>query len=487
MIKIKNLINDFKKNTLIKGIFWSFLGVIASKGLGFLAMFFVARELSVADFGNIGILQSYITTFSLLSLASFGVTATKYIAINLHENKRKTSEIFSLVRLSSFLLAILVLVFSLFFNKELCVLLTGKEEIWQPMLYCSIAILFSSLNGLQTGALAGFENFKSISIINIVNGLLSFPLIIILTERYGVNGFAFALLITNFSIWLCSAILLRRVCKEHGIWFSLDNIKSNFDIILKFSLPAFISSLMVNPIILICNSILIKRNHNGLYEMGIFNASNNYSQISMILLSIIGQVFYPYAMKNFGNGNKKFEFLNIIHPMFFGLIICLPTVFLPEVFSSLFGSQYHNNDMYITTILVSIFTIINSQKQGIARNFAAGNFMWFSVFSNGFWGITAIAFSYLLVDYGAIGRGVAFVIAYFLNTVLFIPYFIKNKLVNKKLVLTWYNLLYFGIVLGGLFLFKMNVSVIIRVVLLVVSLLLVLLTIKRWYNVYIKN
>lgn len=483
-MNIKNIAKSLSTNKLIKGVFWSFLGSVASKGFGFLAMFYVARNLSVKDFGNIGVLQSYITTFSLFSLASFGVTATKYIAINLSKDIKKTSEIFSLVRVFSFVLAALVLISSLLFNKELCELLTGNSFITTPMLVCSIAVFFSSLNGLQTGALAGFEDFKSISLVNIVNGLLSFPLIIYLTTTYGVTGFAIALLITSFSIWFCSAILLRNICKNYGVKFSLNNIKNNFDVIIKFSLPAFISNLMVNPIVLICNSILIKKNSNGLYEMGIFNASNNYSQISMILLGVVGQVFYPYAMKNFNGGNKKFDFLNIIHPFFFGLMICLPTVFLPEVFSSLFGGQYHNKDMYITTILVSIFTVVNSQKQGIARNFAAGNFMWFSVFSNAFWGLTAVGLSYYFVEYGAIGRAAAFLIAYLLNTILFIPYFIRNKLVDRKLVLTWNTLLYMGILFSALFLFALDTSMILRGFLLIISIIIICFTSWKWYIKY---
>lgn len=487
MKNFKNLIQSYKENPLLSGVFWSFLGIVASKGLGFLAMFYVARKISVIDFGNIGIIQSYVTTFSLLSLASFGITATKYIAVNLKNDKKKTSEIFSLIRLSSFLLAIIVLVGSLIFNDELCLLLTGEVTIVQAMFYCIFAIFFASLNGLQTGSLAGFENFKAISIINIVNGLLSFPLIIILTEKYGVNGFAIALLITNFSIWICSAFLLHVVCKREEIYFTFSGLRYHFDVLIKFSLPAFISSLMVSPVVLVCNSILIKNNSKGLYEMGIFNASNNYSQIALILLGVIGQVFYPFAMKNFDNGNKNFEFLNIIHPLIFGLIICLPTVFIPEAFSSLFGEKYANDGMFMTTMLVSLFTIINSQKQGIARNFAAGNFMWFSVFSNGFWGICAIGFSYLLVDYGAEGRAIAFVVAYFLNTMIFIPYFIKNKLVNKKLIFTWYNGIYLGIIVIGVASFSLNVPLIYRVGSLLASFIIIFYSTKKWYFEFTKE
>lgn len=484
MIKFNDILSYFKSSKILKGIIWTFLGTLAAKGFGFLAIFIVARQLSVDDFGSVGVLQSYITTFTLFSLASFGVTATKYIAVTIDVDIKKTSEIFSLIRISSGILAVIVLIASLLFNKQLCFLLTGGGVNSEAMFICSIAVFFASLNGLQIGALTGLESFKSVSIVNIVNGIISFPLIIILTKYFQVKGFAIAVLITSFSIWLCSAILVQSLLKKRKVYFSLKNIKNNLDVIWKFSLPAFISSLLVNPVVLICNSILIKNNKNGLYEMGIFNASNNYSQISLILLGIIGQVFYPYAMKNFGQGNKKFDFVNIVHPLFFGLMICLPTIFLPELFSSLFGSKYHNNDMYLATVIVSGFTVINAQKQGIARNFAAGNFMWFSVISNGFWGLVAIGFSYGLVDMGAIGRGIAFFAAYFLNTVLFIPYFIKNNLVERRLVLSWYNLFYLLIAIGGGTLYFIHISLFFRVLLLLFSILLIIYTMRKWYLSY---
>jgi len=484
--KIRRVLEWFRTKKMIKGIFWSFLGVFISKGFVFLSMFFIARLMDVKDFGKIGVLQSYMSTFVLLSLASFGVTATKYLALYVNTDKRKASEIYSLIRTFVWVLSALIVGVNLCFSNNIANLMLKDSNMSLEVVICSIAIFFSSLNGLQVGALTGLESFKNVSIVNIVNGILSLPLIIFFVKNLGVTGFAISVSIVNFSIWLCSAILLSGELKRNGIWFTLKGFKQNFLVIKEFSVPAFLSNLMVTPTILICNSFLMGR-HNGSYEMGVFNAANNFYNILSILLGVLGNVFYPYAMKNFGKENKKFEFVNIVNSFYFALMIGLPIICIPEIAVLLFGKQYDNSNMRITSVLVVMFSIINAQKMGIARNFAAGNFMWFSVVSNGIWAVSAILFSFILLKFGAIGRGTAFCLAYLLNTLVFVPFFIKKRLVDRRLLATKYNLYFLFTVSIATVFSILEFSLITRASILIACLVSVNFLTYRWYNSYVNN
>src|SRR5690606_26063650 len=136
----------------------------------------------------------------------------------------------------------------------------------------------------------------------------------------------------------------------------------------------------------------------------IFNATNNFSQIGTILIGIVGQVFYPMAMQNFGKDNKKFDFFNIHNSYIIGFLIFIPIIILPDLFAQLFGAKYMNQQMYSSMIFVGLTSLIIAQRQGIARNFAAGNFMWFSVLGNFVWAISTILFSYYFVSLGSTGR-----------------------------------------------------------------------------------
>src|SRR5437667_7809 len=54
-------------------------------------------------------------------------------------------------------------------------------------------LLFGGVNGAQTGALAGFEAFKTIARINLITGLLAFPITLAGAWFGGVTGSVWAL------------------------------------------------------------------------------------------------------------------------------------------------------------------------------------------------------------------------------------------------------------------------------------------------------
>lgn len=479
------IVGSGNQEKIIKGVFWSFLGTFISKGFAFIALFLVARFLSVQEYGKLGLLQSYINTFTLFSLASFGVTATKYLAVYNNEDKRKASEIFSLTRIFVFILSTFILVLSIIFNDTICEYIVGDPKLKTEVLICGAAIYFSSLNGLQVGALAGLQNFKSISIVNIVNGVLSLPLIIISAYHYGIKGVVVSLAIINFSIWACSAILLKKELLKNKLFFTVKNLRKHFDTLYHFSLPSFLSSIMLAPVVLICNSFLIKYNTEGYYELGIYNAAYNFSQVGTILIGIIGQVFYPMAMQNFGKNNRKFDFFNINNSYIIGILIFLPIIVLPDLFAGFYGIKYQKSSMYFSMIYIGLSSIVISQKQGIARNFAAGNFMWFSVFSNMLWAVSTILFSYFLVQKGSIGRSFSLFIGYLINTIFFIPFYINRKLINKDLFLTREHLAIVALIILGIVSFILISSAWIRLFVILIILLLSAYTFFVWYKNFI--
>ncbi len=88
-------------------------------------------------------------------------------------------------------------------------------------------------------------NFRSLSIssiVNILNGILSLPLIIGSAYYYGIIGVVISLAIINFSIWLCSAVLLRKELLKNQLYFTLKGLRKHFNTLYHFSLPSFLST-----------------------------------------------------------------------------------------------------------------------------------------------------------------------------------------------------------------------------------------------------
>lgn len=431
--KVKLLLKD---NTLqakiAKGIAWSFLGTMISKVMMILVFLIIARIVTVEEYGELGILRNAILTFSMIALASFGITATRYISTYIEKDITKTNKILTLTRISVTILSFIISSLIFLFSNEISIHILNNKNLESYVEYISIAILFTSLNGYQNGVLAGLEKFKEISYINIINGLSSFPILLIAAYYWKVEGVILGLILTNFILWLSSFYYLNIALKKANLRADF-RFKEEFNSLVKFTLPSFISGLMLTPTFFIINSMLAHQ-ESGYIQLGIFSAAFFFATLSRTLIQILGQVLYPYAMKEFGKDNKEFEYINNMLPWIVGIIINLPLIIFPEVFSMLFGEKYMNNDFYLSLIFIAMSNIIIAHRQGISRNFAAADLMWWSVLSNMFWSLATILFSYILIEKGSIGISLSLFLGYLVNSVIFIPLYMKKNLINKDLL-----------------------------------------------------
>lgn len=431
--KVKSLLKDNTlQSKIAKGIAWSFLGTMISKVMMILVFLVIARLITVEEYGEVGILRNAILTFSMIALASFGVTATRYIATYIEKDINKTNKILTLTRVSVNILSFLISFLVFFFANEISVYLLNNVNLKSYVEYLSIAILFTSLNGYQNGVLAGLEKFKEISYINIINGLTSFPILLIGAYYWKVEGIMIALALTTFILWLSSFYYLNIALKKANLKSDF-KFKEEFNSLIKFTLPSFVSGLMLTPTFFIINSMLAHQ-ENGYIQLGIFSAAFFFATLSRTLIQILGQVLYPYAMKEFGKENKQFEYINNILPWIVGIIVNLPLIIFPEIFSMLFGEKYMNNDFYLSLIFIAMSNIIIAHRQGISRNFAAANIMWWSVLSNMVWSLTTILFTYILIEKGSIGLSVSLFLGYLINSIIFIPFYLNKKLIAKKIL-----------------------------------------------------
>jgi len=449
---IQKIKSSFSGNTLqakiSKGIAWSFLGTVISKGMLLLSFILIARILTVEEYGQVSILRNFIVTFSMFSVASFGITATKYITTYKDEDIEKTSKILTLTRLFVLISSLVISIGILIFSEYIAINFLHDISLIPEVQISAITIFFTALNGYQNGALAGFENFKGISIVNTVNGLLTLPTVFFGAYYWGVHGVVTGLAIIAFMTWTSSFFYLHKSTNKYGIHTVLKDLKSEFIILYEFSLPSFLSGMIVAPVTLTVNSLLTSQS-DGYFQLGIFTAALNFSLIALTLTQIIGQVLFPYAMKHFDSGNRKFEFVNILLPWFISIFINLPILIFPEITAYIYGDRYHIEEYYLSVVIITLYSIIMAYKQGIARNFAAANLMWWSMFGNGLWGFIALFSALFLVSYGSVGIAIAFLIAHVLSNVALIPLYINKKLISKELIFSKESLILWMIIIGA--------------------------------------
>lgn len=470
------------ESRLARGVAWSFIGVLISKGFLLISFILISRVTSVSAYGQIGIIKSSMTTFSLLGLASFGLTATRYISLRLKKDKESTSRILTLTFVLTLMISLLICILINVFSNDFTTVVLGSDNLIPYITFISLSIFLGAIFGFLTGALAGFEKFKQIAIVHILFGLFSIPLLFIGTKIYGVRGFCIGMLLLYFLALLFSFFFLGKAMIENQLRLTFCNIKQEFYILKEFSLPAFMGSSLISPTILICNSVLVS-SLDGYVQMGIYDAAFTFSVIAMAFNAVIGQVLFPSAMKRAKlKDDNYFDFVNINMPWLIGVFFAIVLIYLPDIFSQIFDNSYQNRDMHLTVSTIALFIVFTSHRQGISRNLAALNRMWYSFLDNLLWGIIAIAFTYYLLDFGAFGRALAFVIAYFINSIVILPIYLKLDIFKMSYLLSNESISIWIILIISYISSFFYINIIFRILVMLLVILILLRISFNWFR-----
>jgi len=464
---------------LLKGSFWMFIGVAITKFFDLISIFIIARILSPEEFGRLSIIKSTTFTFVLFSVGSLGLTATKYIAKFIDDDKVRCQNIISYLRLLVPILSFLLSFFTYFFSSLISDKILNDIDLTLAVKLTAITIFFSSLNAFQKGILAGLEKFKIISVISVTSGITTSLILVLVAYFYGLKGVFIVLPINAAILWVFSIYHTNKSLKLEGILFRLGNYKYFKKILVKFTLPSFLSGLLITPTTFYCNVLLVN-SFEGYLNLAIYIAAFNLSIITLTINGVLGRVFYPIIMKNFNNKINVVEKTNIILPFFIGVILNTPLIIFPDVMKFAYGNEYNSIEVFNTLVLIANFTIIISFKEGISRNFAAANLMWISLLSNITWAFLSIISMKFLVDSGASGRASAFLYSYLLTNLIFLPVYISKKLLNKQIFSKYFFLIISSILISNAIYYFMLESFTFRIITFIFVITLQVLTFKLW-------
>jgi O-antigen/teichoic acid export membrane protein len=385
-------------------------------------------------------IQSTVGMFGVFAGFGLGLTTTKHVAEFRQSDPVRAGRIIGLSGLFTIATGGLMALGLFIFAPWLAEHTINAPHLADILRIGALILFISTLNGTQIGALSGFEAFKTIAHVNLFVGLISFPLLVCGAWFGGLTGAVWALALNLVINWFLNHLAIRKEARRYGVPFTFKQCIREWPILWKFSLPAVLTSAMVGPASWLCDAIVVNQ-ENGYAALGIYNVAFQISIIIGTVNSMIGQAFLPICISSFRNQNERFDSLNIMFPWIIGILVALPFLCVPELWAALFGDEYFTKNTLRTVVFVAISSIIIAHRQGIARNFVAGGYMWWSLMGNLFWVILAVSFTYLLRNYGAEGRAVSFMIAYVLNTLVFIPFYVRMKLCTKYLLLSRYSLM----------------------------------------------
>lgn len=351
----KTYANDLVLKKFLSGAFWVIFGNVVVKGLSLLASLFIAKFLGNVTFGELSIVKTTLSVFSLLATFGLGLTVTKFIAEIKQKDHLRLGKIIASANIitlcSGLLLGLLIFIFSSYISKEIL----NSNNLIVPLRIASIYLLFNALNVSQIGVISGLEAYKKLAHVNLIMGAVTLPVLLGLTYFFGLNGTLWGLTFNLVLNWYLNKRIIKKEIKNLEIDLNYLQLLPEISRLLKFGYPLALKEGIYAVSNWICLYLLLVKTSYG--EVGVFNSANQLAQLILFLPLAIVNVALS-SMSGLVDDRQNYISLikkNIIINVVITSIIGITMLFLADFIYDFYGSSFEGGQE--TLIILVIATI----------------------------------------------------------------------------------------------------------------------------------
>ena len=347
---MKNLIKKHYNNhkETIHNFIWRALQIFGKQGITFLIFILCAKLLSPYDFGIYNYVLAII--FFLIMFGDFGIsTATsKYVAEYNVTNKEKLKAVLFNSGIIILGLTILITLLTLIFGPWYL------KDKYVYVLYLLPLILLAPMTSLYDGIYRGLKKFKSLAIISLIVGLMSFSFVYYFVKVHGLIG---ALIAQNLFYLILLVGLFLGYRDFH--------FKLNKSVMKEVGTYSFIYGLAILGNYLFINfGILILGHYNYIEEIATYQLINKIFMILLMPFTLLGQVVAPNfavlaaknKLKDIYKKSIKYTITFLIAGLFLGVVFYF---IMPLVFKIFFNNYFIKYYFNLTFFLCLIIYVTN--------------------------------------------------------------------------------------------------------------------------------
>ena len=399
---------------------WALFGAGASQGLTLFLMIYIGRTLGPDNLGRFGVVQTTVNLLGSLAGTSLGLTSTKYAAQFGTTDALRAGRTIGLAAIVA-LGAACVMSLALFAAAPALALAAFHSSDMTGFLRIGAIWAFTIVvNAEQLGVLAGLEKFEILATLSVIRGLL---MIIIAGAGVATGGVKGA--ITGFTLAAClhcmiSAKYVRDACRRAGIPVTYFSSQHEIGVIVRFSLPAFLSSAIALPVNWIATILLVNQ-VAGYSHLGIFNAATHWRAVVSFVPAGLAQVGLPLLAAVIGKRAYQ-EYRKAVSLTILGITLSSVTVAgvlcaaLP-LLVRLYGPQYAPGKPVFLIVIAT--AVVSSLDSAFGLVFSSLDHMWPLMALTTLWAIlTLVLASALIPGHGAIGLASAFLGGYALEVII---------------------------------------------------------------------
>ncbi|MGC2331277.1 MAG: oligosaccharide flippase family protein [Candidatus Acidiferrales bacterium] len=396
------------------GVIWSLAGAIGSRGFLLAASVVCARFLGKEGFGALGMIQSTAGMFGVFAGLGLGLTATKYVAEFRRQDPTRAGRILALSGSTAFVSGGAITVLLILLAPYLAKHVLASPQLAGPLAVGSGLVFFGAVNGAQTGALAGFEAFKTIARVNVFAGVASFPLIALGVWRGGLSGAIWGSVAALAINWALNNRALRQECESAKVSYQFVSCHRELNILHRFSLPAFLASIVVGPAIWVCNALLV-REPQGYAELGIYTAADKWRLLILFVPTSVFAMVLPVLSNLYGEGDgagfRRVFRANLQLNATLALLAALLIAALAAPIMAIYGNAFGGGRPVL--IVLAFSALPEALNAILGQPLIAANLMWWRFgFDLLLVGVLVTLAWVLIPKWGALGLAVSYALAY---------------------------------------------------------------------------
>ena len=353
------------RTELLVSAWWSLASAVVARGANVLVLMICARALMETRFGELAIIQSTVGMFGPLAGLGLGMTTTRYLAEYRHKDPARAGSILGLSLLAALVSGLLMSGLLIALAPVLAAKTLGSPHLSSNLIVGSGLLFFGVLEAVQTGALVGLEAFYRVARLSVWNGILSLPLTAFLVYRYGVNGALVGMTVSLALACLLNGIALRQESERNGVKASLRGCWTEWPILLAFSLPTYLSGIIVAPATWVASALLVNR-PGGYSEMALFSAADRWRYFLIFVPLSVSRIAVP-VFSRFRSAGDRAGYRGAFRAnLLLGATLTVVPAILCGFFSAflmgVYGSSFRRGWLVMVILALSaIPTVFNTQ------------------------------------------------------------------------------------------------------------------------------
>ncbi len=386
------------KSKILKAFSWDFLGVVSQQGMGFIISIFLARILSPAEFGLVGMAMVFISFSQVFS--NFGFSSA--LIQRLENTNEAYSTIFFLNISIGFFLCLIFQIISVPIAS-----FYGQAEVEDIVRLLSLNLVFASFSQVQMVHFKRKLNFKALTIRSLLAQFFAGSIGVFLAFKgYGV----YALVVQSILNSFFNAVLIWALSPwRPSFHFSISEMKQLFG----FSFYRFLDSIVSTAFKKL--DILFVAKAFDATTLGLYTRADSLKNlVARNTSTTFSKVFFPVLSK-LQNDDESFSRLllkALLTVSFVGFLLTgLVMIWGKQIILGLFGPQWKESvPIFQITILFAIALPINALLINalVSKGFARENLLfgllrkavYFSAIIVGFiYGFVPFLWALLVVNY----------------------------------------------------------------------------------------